>query len=70
MAGKPMPGAALDAVMFALKRSGGSADVEAICLQTGLPRRVVETRLWLLATKEQVVDDGGVWRTQDQWLMA
>ncbi len=55
----------LDAVMLALKRSGGSADVAAICLQTGLRRRVVETRLWLLATKDRVIDDGGIWRTQD-----
>lgn len=60
----------LDAVMFALKRSGGSADVEAICLQTGLARRVVETRLWLLATKDQVIDDGGIWRTQDSLIPA
>lgn len=60
----------LDAVMFALKRSGGSADVEAICLQTGLTRRVVETRLWLLATRDQVIDDGGIWRTQDSLISA
>ncbi len=60
----------LDAVMFALKRSGGSADVEAICLQTGLARRVVETRLWLLATRDQVIDDGGIWRTQDSLIPA
>lgn len=55
----------LDAVMFALKKSGGSADVDAICVQTGLARRVVETRLWLLATKDRVIDDGGIWRTQE-----